>query len=116
MTRVAILLEPAEDGGQSYRAIAGDKQSTGKTAGEALDAITPLLDEGATLVWIPRFEPDEFLGAAERDRLEELMARWRVARDAGETLPPGEQTELEALARQELVAAGRRTNAMFDGA
>jgi hypothetical protein len=37
MIRVAILPVPTERGDISYRAVAGDKQSQGKTAGEALD-------------------------------------------------------------------------------
>ena len=36
MTRVAILSVPVENGGVSYCAMAGDKQSFGHTAGEAL--------------------------------------------------------------------------------
>jgi len=48
MTTITILPEKAG----SYRALAGDKESTGRTAGEALDALTSQLadDEGGTLV------------------------------------------------------------------
>lgn len=39
MTTVAILPISDASGERIYRAIAGDKQSTGKTASEALDAL-----------------------------------------------------------------------------
>ncbi len=40
MTTVAILSIYDASGNKSYRAVAGDKQSIGKTAGQALDALT----------------------------------------------------------------------------
>ena len=39
MTTVAILPIYDASGNKSYRAVAGDKQSIGKTAGQALDAL-----------------------------------------------------------------------------
>ena len=45
MTTVAILPIYDDSGNKSYRAIAGDKHSTGKTAGQALDALTAELGE-----------------------------------------------------------------------
>lgn len=39
MTTVAILPLSDASGERIYRAIAGDKQSIGRTAGEALDAL-----------------------------------------------------------------------------
>ncbi|MEB3178110.1 MAG: hypothetical protein VKL59_03575 [Nostocaceae cyanobacterium] len=45
MTTVAILPVFDTSGEKSYRAIAGDKQSVGKTAGQALDALTAQLGE-----------------------------------------------------------------------
>jgi hypothetical protein len=44
MTTVAIV-PISVNGEKSYRAIAGDKHSVGKTAGQALDALTAQLDE-----------------------------------------------------------------------
>ncbi len=51
MTKVAILPIPTEKGEVSYRAVAGDRQSHGRTAGEALDALTTQLsdEEASTL-------------------------------------------------------------------
>src|SRR5438128_2393206 len=62
MTTIAIL---PEGPGQSYRAVAGNKQSVGKTAGEALDALTAQLDEGqrGTMIVVQQFRPDQFFTA-----------------------------------------------------
>jgi len=48
MTTITILPEK----NNSYRAVAGDRESTGRTAGEALDALTSQLEdeESGTLV------------------------------------------------------------------
>jgi hypothetical protein len=48
VTTITITPERAD----TYRACAGDKESTGRTAGEALDALTSQLtdDETGTLV------------------------------------------------------------------
>lgn len=48
MTTITILPEKSD----SYRAVAGDKESTGRTAGEALDALASQLEdeEAGTLV------------------------------------------------------------------
>jgi hypothetical protein len=52
MTRITIL--PEEDASEetTYRAVAGRKESVGRTAGEALDALTSQLvyEESGTLV------------------------------------------------------------------
>jgi len=45
MTTVAILPISNVNGEKSYRAIAGEKHSVGKTVGQALDALTAQLDE-----------------------------------------------------------------------
>ena len=57
MTTVAILPISNSSGEKSYRAIAGDKHSIGKTAGQALDALTAQLDEAefSTLLVIQTF-------------------------------------------------------------
>jgi hypothetical protein len=45
MTAIAILPENPGVEGTRYRAFAGQKHSVGRTAGEALDALTSQLDE-----------------------------------------------------------------------
>ena len=56
MTTIAILPERND----SYRAVAGDEESTGRTAGEALDALTSQLEdeESGTLLIIQNRRAD----------------------------------------------------------
>jgi hypothetical protein len=115
MTTVSILPISGVSGEKSYRAIAGEKQCVGKTAGQALDGLTSQLGEsefGALLV-IQSFNPDLFFSADQQKRLSELMDLWRVARDRGESLPLNQQAELDALVDAELRAATARTNALM---
>lgn len=95
MTKVAILPIPTEHGERSYRAIAGEKHAQGKTAGEALDALTAQLsaDEASTLI---------------------IVQSWRTLSDQGATLPADEQAELEALIDAELQASAARAAALAD--
>jgi hypothetical protein len=90
------------------------KQSSGATAGAALDALTAQLspDETSTLVIVQSLRPDQFFTAAQQQRLEQLMARWRTARDQNTHLPVPEQAELEALIEAELHAATQRAAAL----
>jgi hypothetical protein len=113
MTKVA-LLEDADGIGPAYRAVAGGNQSMGRTAGEALDALTPRLagEDADTLIIVRNLRPDRFLTAQQQRRLEELMAKWRHARDAGLGLSTEEQVELESLVDAELHAAAERAAAI----
>jgi hypothetical protein len=114
MTTVAISPVSDANGEKIYRAVAGDKQSTGKTAGEALDALTAQLegDEFSTLLIIQSFRPDWFFSAFQQQRLSELMNLWRTARDEGQSLSPEQQAELDSLVEAELKAATARTAAL----
>jgi hypothetical protein len=116
MTTIAIVPDSAAPP-TAFRAVAGPHHSVGRTPGEALDALTAQLgaDEAGTLVVVQHLRPDTFFTAAQRQRLGDLMARWRAARDRGASLPPAEQAELDALAAAELDAAARRTAALAAG-
>ena len=116
MTKVAILPILTEQGALSYRAIAGEKHAQGKTAGEALDALTAQLsaDEASILIVVQHLRPDRFFTAAQQERLAALMDRWHTARDQGATLPTDEQTELDALIATELQASAARAAALAD--
>jgi hypothetical protein len=115
MMSVAIVPEPTQSGGRAYRAIAGNQQSIGKTAGEALDALTASLsqEEAGTLIVVQHLRPDRFFTAEHQARLEELMRMWREARDAGSSLPTEQQAELDALVESEVRAASERTAALL---
>lgn len=114
MTTVSILPVPRKKG-VSYRAIAGDKQSEGRSVGEALDALTVQLsdEESGTMVIVQNFRPDRFFTAQQRNRLAELMVQWREARESGSDMPEREKAEMDALVDAELEAATKRA-AMFN--
>jgi hypothetical protein len=113
MTKFAILPEPSGKGITIYRAVAGGRQAVADSAGAALDALTAQLppDESGTLVVIQNHRPDRFFTAEQQRRLEDLMARWRTARDAGRELSPNDQSELKSLVEAEVLAAGERAAA-----
>jgi hypothetical protein len=115
MTKVSILPVSTATGDIVYHARTGDKQSHGKTAGEALDALTAQLpeEEAGTLVIVQNLRPDSFFDADQQRRLAELMERWRAARDAGTPLPTAEQSELDALIEEEVRASAKRTAALL---
>jgi hypothetical protein len=99
----------------TYRAVARNAQSTGRTAGEALDALIAQLgqEEAGTLIIVQLQRPDRFF-SAQQQRLEELMSHWRAARDADGAMPPEEQAELEKLVEAELRAADERARALLN--
>jgi hypothetical protein len=98
----------------AYRAIAGGRQSLARTAGAALDALTAQLpaEQAGTLVIVQSQQPDEFFTAEQQERLLGLMARWRAAREAGASLTPADQAELDTLVEAEVEAAGKRAAAL----
>jgi|SRR5437667_6661465 len=114
MTKIAILPEPSVGGSTVYRAVAGARQAVAKTVGGALDALTAQLppEESGTLVVVQNHRADQFFTAQQQQRLEELMARWRAARDSGNSLSPSEQAELKALVDAEVQASGKRAAAI----
>lgn len=120
MTAVAIVREETGTGSDIlYRAVAhkGKAQSIGKTAGEALDALTTQLgeDESGTLVVVQQMRPDRFFTEAQIRRLQELMQRLQVADRIGEPgLTAEEQAELNALIEAELLASAQRAATLAD--
>jgi len=115
MTTIAILPILNNHGDKVYCAVAGNQQFTGKTAGQALDALTEQLGENdfSALLFIRDFHPDQFFTDQQRNRLAELMALWRTARDYGENFPENLQLELEKLIESELHAATLRSVSMM---
>jgi len=107
MTTITILPETTDN----YRAVAGDKESTGRTAGEALDALTSQLaeEESGTLVIVQNRKADRFFNAAQQKRLTALMQ----LRKSG-SLTAEEEQELENLVEAELGGARRRTEALLN--
>jgi len=110
MTKVAILPEPSTKGDMMYRAVAGARHAVAKTVGGALDALSAQLPPGesGTLVVVQNHRPDRFFSVQQQQRLEELMLRWRTARETGSALSPSEQGELNSLVDAEIQASGQR--------
>src|SRR6266849_2425803 len=104
MASVTIYPEPGQQGEPRFRAIAGDRESVGRTMGEALDALTADWGEEVpeTAVLIQRFQPDPYFTQAQHDRMQALLSR----RDS---LAAEERAELEALIAAELAATIART-------
>ena len=115
MIKVALYRENAGANEMPFRALTGNNQAMGRTPGEALDALAAQLraEEADTLIIVRNLAADQFFTAPERERLDCLMAAWRVARDQGKPLSSEEQAELELLVDAEVRAAGLRAAALF---
>lgn len=107
MTAITIHAENEASGKPRFRAIAGDRQTVGRTMGEALDALTAEWgdDIEQTAVLIQRFRPDPYFTEAQHARMQELLAR-----RAELTVP--ERAELEVLVDAELDATIARTESL----
>jgi hypothetical protein len=105
MTTITILPEE-----KNYRAVAGKKESVGRTAGEALDALTAQLDEEetGTLVIIQNRRSDKFFNASQQKRLTALMEKRK-----NNGLSATEETELENLVEAELDGARQRAQELL---
>jgi hypothetical protein len=117
MTTVAIVPVATSAGRVEYQAVSGPYRAVGNSAGQALDALAaedPEM-ESEGLVIVQRFRPDSFFPAEQRQRLGELMRRWREARDRGQTLSEAERAELESLVAAELEASARRAATIAQG-
>lgn len=116
MTRVAISPVQSDSGHTFFNAVAGNKYTKGRTAGEALDALNEQLgeDEGTTLIIVQNYRPDCFFTAKQQERLKELMELWNQSKDTGVQLPPKQQDELDLLIEQELLASAKRAAMLRD--
>ncbi|HEX9959967.1 MAG TPA: hypothetical protein VGB00_03490 [Pyrinomonadaceae bacterium] len=105
MTKITILPED-----KNYRAIAGQKESIGRTAGEALDGLTAQLsqDESGTLIVIQNQRSDKFFNSWQQMRLTELMEKRK-----NQSLSVIEEKELENLVETELNGARQRSEELL---
>ena len=116
MTAVAIIKEgTAANAPALYRAVAqpGNTQATGRTAGEALDALTARLGASgeSSLFVLQPAQPDVYFNAAQISRLRELTQK---AQAHSVSLTPDEDAERHALIRAELLASAHRIGALAD--
>lgn len=110
----AITILPTHQPEESYEAAQGTLRARGRTAGEALDALTALLEPETHVVVVQAQLPDRFFGATERARLEALMRRFHDVQASGAPLGEVEQVELERLIDAELDASEERARALTD--
>ncbi len=96
--------------GKGFRAVSGEKESFGKTLGQAIDALTLQLENGDTdtLVIVQRFQPDEFFSADQQQRLRQLIDKLHDMEAGIGVLSVDEQVELEELVEAELEGVARR--------
>jgi hypothetical protein len=115
MQTILISTVASTSGERLYQAIIGNQQSTGKTAGEALDALTVQMGDHEIngFFLLQSCQPDQFFTALQQQRLTELMSLWKTARDQGNTIPPEQQLELDNLIEAELYATAERSKAML---
>jgi hypothetical protein len=115
LNSVAILPITDSSGRVTYQAIFGSHYATGRTAGEALDALTAQFPSltSVPLLMLQRFQGDEFFNMLQQNRLTTLMAQWRNARDKDQPLAASQNEELESLVATELDAAIARTRALI---
>lgn len=113
MTTISVL--SPSDANSGYRAVADGIEARGDTPGQAIDALVEQTGQpsGATLVVIQPQAGDEFFSEAQRQRLAELMAHWRTARDTAQPFPSADQAELDGLITEELKAAVARSAALL---
>ena len=107
MTTITILPEE-----KNYRAVAGKKESVGRTVGEAIDKLTEQLsdEESGTIVVIQNRRADRFFNIFEQQRLMELTEKRKL-----QTLSAKEEIELENLVEAELTGAKKRAEEMLGG-
>ena len=115
MQTISIETIANPNGDLVYRAAMGDRQSTGKTAGAALDALTVQIgsQEINGFLLIQNHQPDQFFTAQQQQRLAELMSIWRTATDRGYFLQSEQQLELDNLIEAELYATAERAKSIL---
>jgi len=93
-----------------YRAISNGKSSSGKTIGQAVDALTAQFEnpDDETLYIVQRWQPDDFFTAEQQKRLSELMKKLRDAQNFNQEFTLEDREELEKLIKAELEGSGKR--------
>ncbi len=109
MTAVSIHTEQSEENSSCFRAVAGARESVGRTPGEALDALNSQLgeSESGSLIIVQQMQSDPFFTQAQYLRMRQLL-------DCRITLTDLERAELEQLVKDELIASAKRTQALAD--
>jgi hypothetical protein len=114
MTEIAVMQETGTGKTGSFRAVSGQLQAMGETAGKALDALTAQLppEQSLTLVIVRGLQPDEHFTTEQSRRLTGLMNLRREASEGRAAWNDQDETELERLIDAELQAAARRAESL----
>ena len=114
-TKVALSRDNTSPGEIEFRAVSAHNQGAGRTPGEALDALATQLPAGDadTFIIVRGLVPDQYFSATQREQLQDLMFKWRSARDQGTVLSEDDQNELEKLIDLEVQAAACRASGMM---
>ena len=107
MTAISIQSEKTDEDTHRFRAIAGSRESVGRTPGEALDALNAQLgdSESGSLIIVQQFQSDPYFS-------EEQYLRMRALLDNQRELTEAEQRELEQIVKDELMASAHRADAI----
>ena len=75
MSAITIHREETKGSPRQFRAIAGRRQSVGRTAGEALDALNAEIgeDESASIVFVQQMASDPFFSEEQHLRMQDLL-------------------------------------------
>ncbi len=110
---IEIYRESGTRRNKNYRAVHGQQQAEGETAGQALDSLEKMLttsgESSNSLVILQRFQPDALFPETAQMRLQALMSRFHDAINQDTELTAEERTELEQLIDAEWIAAIART-------
>jgi hypothetical protein len=110
MTTALLLPETTSDGETVFWAVVGNRQFSGRTLGEALDAMLKQIPkEEQTSILLRQVGSDAFFAEEKRLRLQFLMEKWRSHRDEQGNWSEAEQAELQTLTKEELLATAKRT-------
>jgi hypothetical protein len=115
MDKITVLTHESSDARSSnYCAISGEAFAIGETFGGAIDGLAAKVGpaKGTTLVVLQTMQADEYFTETQQQRLAALMSRWKSSEKEG--LSAEEREELHGLVQAELVAATRRSAALFE--
>lgn len=114
---VEIYREEGKRKNSRYRAVFGQQQAEGKTAGQALDSLEKTLSDADdpvhSLIILQRFQPDAFFTEEQQTRVQELMALFHETMANEGNLTAEERAELEQLVDKEYIAAIARSAAIL---
>lgn len=105
-----ITITPESSASKRFRAVRGSHVTTGSSIGNAIDEMAKEtgFDRELSVVIVNPMQPDQFFSAAQRDRLSDLMAQWRTARDHHQPFAVELKRDLDELIKTELVATMER--------